>query len=161
MTMMPRVWWIAAVARAEEAAAGRALAVPAAARTRIARPRATLVRVERFISLLPFTVGPRQNELTSEGARGQAPVEHLARLLGAAHRQPGRVEQADLDEHARLVPVDVLVRDLVAVDLDDGHESELDGLARRLHAGEQPVDRGRVREPDHELVDELVGSDGP
>src|SRR4051794_19455601 len=90
----------------------------------------------------------------SECPRRQARVEYLARLLDAADREACGIEQPDLDEHARLVPVDVLVRDLVAVDADHGAKRELDPLPRRWDAGEQPVDLGGVRECDHELVDE-------
>ena len=49
----------------------------------------------------------------------QLGIEHLAGALGAAHRQTGRIEQADLHQHARLVPVDVLVRNFPALEADD------------------------------------------
>jgi hypothetical protein len=41
------------------------------------------------------------------------------------------IDEADLDEHRRLVPVQMLVRDLVAFELDDGDKRELHALAGR------------------------------
>jgi hypothetical protein len=45
-------------------------------------------------------------------------IQHLRRDFAAANGKRS-IEQAGLDEHRRLVPVDVLVRDLVAFELRD------------------------------------------
>ena len=45
-----------------------------------------------------------------------------------------------------LVPVDVLVHGLADLHADDDHERHRDGLADGLHAGQHPVDLGRVGE---------------
>ena len=48
-------------------------------------------------------------------------TQHLGRDLAAAHRQHS-IQEVELDEQRRLVPVEVLVRDLVAFELDDRDE---------------------------------------
>ena len=51
-------------------------------------------------------------------------VEHVLGLLGAGDRELGRIEQPDLHEERRLIPVDVLVRDLAVLEPDDDAERE-------------------------------------
>jgi hypothetical protein len=58
----------------------------------------------------------------------------LRRNLAAAYRKHP-VEEADLDEHRSLVPVKVLVRQLVALELHDDHERHLHALSGRLDPG--------------------------
>src|SRR5215468_10102752 len=60
------------------------------------------------------------NELVHRLSR----VQHLRRDLTAADGQ-GSIEQADLNEQRRLIPVQVLVHDLVAVEPDDRDERNL------------------------------------
>ncbi|MFD2031330.1 DMT family transporter [Ancylobacter dichloromethanicus] len=55
--------------------------------------------------------------LIREHAGRQLRVEHPAGDLGAAHRKPGGIEQPELHQHARLVPIDVLVRNLVVLEI--------------------------------------------
>ena len=49
-------------------------------------------------------------------------LEHLACRLHADDRQAGRIEQAELHEHGRLVPVDVLVRELAVAEMNDDNQ---------------------------------------
>ena len=55
-------------------------------------------------------------------------------------RQPGGIEHADLHQHRRLVPIDVLVVQLVAAEVDDGDQRNLDVLAGRRDTRQHPVD---------------------
>src|SRR5215813_14786567 len=87
-------------------------------------------------------------------------AKHLRGDFAAANRQ-GSIEHIELDEDGRLVPVQVLVHDLVAVEPDDGDERNFDVLASRGNAGQQPVHAGRVSESNDHLVDDLVTTDGP
>jgi hypothetical protein len=64
----------------------------------------------------------------------------LRRDFAPANRQRA-IDEADLDEHGRLVEVDVLVRDLVAFELYDGHHWDLQAFASRQDAGQQQVHR--------------------
>src|SRR5687767_4738100 len=70
---------------------------------------------------------PARHELV----RRQRIVHHFACAFRACHRQALRFEQADLHEHRRLVPVDVLVRDLVALEAHDGDQRDFDALSGR------------------------------
>ena len=77
-----------------------------------------------------------------------------------ADRQPGGIEQPDLYQHAGLIPVDVLVRNLPILEADDDRDRHFHALARRGHAGQQPVDRRRVGEADNDFVHDLIGAHG-
>ena len=61
-------------------------------------------------------------------------VEQLLRLVGAADRIELRIQQPDLHQHRSLIPVDVLVVELVAAEIDDRDERDLDVFARGLLA---------------------------
>src|SRR5262249_18458431 len=96
------------------------------------------------------------NELVHRLSR----TKHLRGDFAAANRQRS-IEQIELDEDRRLVPIQVLVHDLVAVEPDEGDERTFDVLAGRGNAGQQPVHAGRVSESNDQLVDDLVMTDGP
>ena len=59
------------------------------------------------------------------------------------------------DEERRLVPVDVLVRDLAVLEAHDDAEREPHRAARRRDSREQLVHLDVVREREDELVDDL------
>ncbi len=87
------------------------------------------------------------------------PDEHLG-LVAPEHRQARVVEQPDLREERRVVPVDVLVRDEALLEPDDRDVWEHDATSGRSHAGQPPVHRQRVGEGHDELVDHAVVADG-
>src|SRR5215468_10334406 len=58
---------------------------------------------------------------TDELVHRLSEVQQLRRDFAAANRQRS-IEQAELDKYRSLVPVQVLVRDLVALELDDRDE---------------------------------------
>ena len=72
-------------------------------------------------------------------------VQDLRRGLAAADGKCS-IEEADLDEHRSLVPVQMLVRDLVALELHDDDEGQLHASSGRRDAGQEPVQADRVRE---------------
>ena len=72
-----------------------------------------------------------------------------------------RVEQADLREQRRLIPVDVLVGELVALELRHDAERQPHVPARRSDARQQLIHRDVVREREDELVDHLLVADRP
>src|SRR5215472_17312498 len=91
--------------------------------------------------------------------RGTGFVEELPRGIDAGDRQTRRVEQSDLHEHARLIPVDMLVIELVAAEIDDRDGGHFDILAGRRHTRKHPVDLDIMRKTDQHLVDKTVRAD--
>ena len=71
-----------------------------------------------------------------------------------------RIEQSDLHQHRGLIPVDMLVIELVAAEIDDRHQRHLDEFARRLHPRQHPVDLAVMREAEEHFVDDPIGADG-
>ena len=65
-----------------------------------------------------------------------------------------RIEEAKLDKNTRLVPQDVLVGDLVALDANDNDKHCFDPLSGRLNSREHVVHLDGVSERDDELIDE-------
>src|SRR5262245_41693317 len=60
---------------------------------------------------------------------------YLARRLDAGDRQPRRIQFSNLGEHARLVPVDSFVGELVALELDRCDRWHFAILAGRFDTG--------------------------
>src|SRR5262245_21486326 len=58
----------------------------------------------------PSAAGARERPARDHFVGRLSRVEQAAGLLGARHGQRRRIEQSDLDEKRRLIPVDVLVR---------------------------------------------------
>ena len=71
------------------------------------------------------------------------------------------IKQPDLDEHRSLVPVDVLVSHLVALELHDGDHRDRHALAGRRDAGQKPVEADGVRESQDQFIDDPALPDGP
>ena len=84
----------------------------------------------------------------------------LRALSAPVTGQAGRIEQSVLHEHAGLVPVNVLVRNLVAFEADDHRNGHFDGFAGWRHARQQPVNDRRMGETDEELIYDLILADG-
>src|ERR1700722_14953759 len=92
--------------------------------------------------------------------RRQLGIKHLAGDLGAAHRQAGRIEQPDLHQHTRLVPIDVLVRNLSVLESNDDRDGHLHRFPRRRNTWQQPINGRCVSETDHHFVHHLIMPDG-
>src|SRR4029077_8692731 len=92
--------------------------------------------------------------------RGQLGIEHLAGTLGSAHRQASGIEQSNLYQHARLIPVDMLMRDLSILHPGNDDDGHLYALPRGRDARQHPVNRRAVREADHKFVYYLIASNG-
>ena len=86
-------------------------------------------------------------------------VEHVLGLLGGGDRKPCRVEQPDLHEERRLIPVDVLVGELAVVELRHDAERQPHVPARRSDPREELIHLDVVREREDELVDDLLVAD--
>src|SRR5215472_10613849 len=71
------------------------------------------------------------------------------------------IEDTDLNEQRCLIPIQMLMRDLVAFELDDGDERNFHPLSRRRDAGKKPVHADRVREAKNQLIDNLALPDRP
>jgi hypothetical protein len=67
-------------------------------------------------------------------------VQHLGRDFATADGKVS-IEKLKLDEQQSLVPVQLLVRDLVAFELDDGDERHFHALSGWRDAGQKPVMR--------------------
>src|ERR1700678_3415527 len=76
--------------------------------------------------------------------------------LGPRYRQSARVEQAELNQHRSLVPVNMLVYQLVALELDDGHRGDFHGPTGRRNSRQHPIDHRGMREVDDEFVHDRV-----
>jgi hypothetical protein len=70
-------------------------------------------------------------------------VQHVRRDFAGANRKRS-IEEADLDENRSLVPVQVLVRDLVAFEAHDGDERDLHAISGWRDARQKPVHADRV-----------------
>ena len=66
----------------------------------------------------------------------------------------------ELNEHTRLVPVDVLVRELAVTKADDHDERNLDPLSRWSDPREHPVHSNGVSELEDHLIDQPIVADG-
>ena len=66
--------------------------------------------------------------------------------------QAGRIQQPQLGQQTRLVPVDVLVGHLPVSYAHDHHQCHLDPPARGGHSGQQVADRLGVGEADHQFI---------
>ena len=81
--------------------------------------------------------------------------EHFAGGLGAANRQLGIGEQAELFEDRSLVSI-VSMNELAIAELHDGHERYFDMPIRGCKAGQHPGHLLRVGETEDHLVNHLV-----
>src|SRR6266436_4250433 len=71
--------------------------------------------------------------------RGQTGIQNLPGGLRARHGQGGWVEKTELNEHGRLIPVDVLVGELPVAELNDDDKGDFHPLAGWRHAREHPL----------------------
>src|SRR5262249_54598058 len=94
-----------------------------------------------------------------QAVRGQARINHFLCALGSGYRESRRVNQTELREHRRLIPVDVLVREFVAAKIHDHDEWNSDALARRRDAWQHPVHFDRVGEFKDHLVHHAIRAD--
>lgn len=99
--------------------------------------------------------------LASDCARRQLRVEHFAGAFSSAYGKSCRVECADLDQDACLVPIDMFVRDLAVFHACNDDHGHFDVLSGRGNAGKHPVDWLCVRKADDEFVDDLIGAHRP
>src|ERR1700740_1899666 len=83
------------------------------------------------------------------------------RRFRASDGEALRIQQADLNENRCLIPVDVFVYQLVATELHDCYQRNLDLTAGWRDAGQHPVDLGRMREREQYFIDQAVLADGP
>ena len=88
-------------------------------------------------------------------------VEHVVGLLGAGDGELGRVEQPDLHQERRLIPIDVLVERSFALELRHDAERQSHVPARRSDARRQLIHLDVMCEREDELVDDLVVANGP
>src|SRR5215813_1387208 len=95
-----------------------------------------------------------------ELVHGLGRIHHLSGDFAAPDGQRA-IEEAELDEHRSLVPVEMLAHDLVAFEPDDGHDRDVYALSGRSNSRQEPVHAGRVSEANDQLIDELILSDGP
>ena len=77
--------------------------------------------------------------VVNQRVRWQARIEDLAGAFYARDGQGASIEQAELSQHGRLVPVDVLVDQLALPESNNGDERNLNTFSRRSKAGQHPV----------------------
>jgi hypothetical protein len=70
------------------------------------------------------------------------------------------IEQSQLHKHAGLIPVDVLMHKLVALELHDRDRRNLHGAPGGFDPGQHPVHHRGVGETHDELVDNGTLADG-
>src|ERR1700746_2604993 len=113
--------------------------------------------------LLIRSHGPTQL-LTSLGASDERVgrerwVKRLPGSIGAADRQPRRIDQPELRQHRGLVPIDVLVSELAVAEMNDDNQRDLDSLSGGCYPGQHPVHLDRMGEAHDHFVDKLFGPD--
>src|SRR5690349_9550266 len=100
----------------------------------------------------PFARGPVLHQLVA----WQGLIDHLLRRLDSGDRQPRGIENANLYQHRRLIPVDMLVVQLIATETDHGEHGNLEVLAGRRQPRKHIVDLAIVRCTEDEFVDDAV-----
>jgi len=86
-------------------------------------------------------------------------LQQLRRTANAGPRQR-MIQDPQLREHCRLIPIEPLVGDFAGLEVDDAHEAELDFSTRGQQAGQHPIHLQCVREADHELFDDPIAAEG-
>ena len=76
------------------------------------------------------------------------------RRRDASDWQVAPLQQADLNQHRRLVPVDVLVRKQVAFEMSDHDHRKLDAPMGRRDAGLEIIHAAGMRKSRHQLIDD-------
>src|SRR5262245_37612054 len=87
--------------------------------------------------------------------RGHRKLAELRRTSNSRRRQ-WTIQQAQLREHRRLIPVNMLVSDLARLKLNDADEDELSLTTGGRHARKHPAHVQRVREANDELFDNPI-----
>ena len=96
-----------------------------------------------------------------QGVQRNAAIDERTRALHSDDRQQCRREHAKLDEDRGLIPVQVLVRHFVAIELDDDQKRYLDPPAGGWNARKHPVHPDVVSETEDNLFDDPPLADGP
>ncbi len=79
--------------------------------------------------------------------------------FNTANRQVSGIEQAELNEHRRLIPIDMLVRELAVAEVDDHDRRDFDMFVGGRNAGEHPIHRDGMSELEDELIDDAILAD--
>src|SRR5262247_390771 len=90
---------------------------------------------------------------------GSRKLQELRRAFHAGRRD-GVMQDAQLREHRGLIPIEALTGYLAGLELNDAREGDFDFPAGRRHAWKHPVHGERVREADHELLDDPIVAEG-
>src|SRR5215813_6519443 len=90
---------------------------------------------------------------------GSRKLQELRRTLHAGRRD-GVMQDAQLREHRGLIPIEALTGYLAGSKLNDARQGDFDFPARRRHIRKHPVHIERVREADHEFLDDSIVAEG-
>src|SRR5262245_7314003 len=91
----------------------------------------------------------------------QGRVESFPRAFDAGDWKLAGIQQAELDQHGSLVPIDMFVGQLAFSETNDGRERDLNPLSRRRDPRQHPVHADGVRELEDHFIDQLIRADGP
>src|SRR5215471_16112184 len=103
---------------------------------------------EETVLTLPYRVAPGVG------------IRYLVRRLRSKNRQARIAEQANLFEYGSLIPIDMLVCELVATEMDNSNERHLNPPIGRSNAGQHPRHLLAMSEPKNHFIDDLIFSDG-
>ncbi len=105
-----------------------------------------------------FTAAPG---LGHQRVAGQGRIDDFTCGFGTGDGEAGWIEQTELNQHRRLIPIDVFVREFAIAELDDRNQRNIDRATGWRNAWQHPVDRGRVGEAEDHLIDNPIMSDRP
>jgi hypothetical protein len=71
-----------------------------------------------------FTFGPTSGH---EGVARQGRIDDFARCFGPRDGEPGWIEQAELNQHRSLIPIDVFVGEIPIAELNDRDQRNCGG----------------------------------
>jgi hypothetical protein len=66
------------------------------------------------------------------------------------------IQDPQLSEYRRLIPIEMLVGHFAVSKLDEAHESELDPSTGGCQARNHPTHADRMRKPNHEFFDDPI-----
>ena len=70
------------------------------------------------------------------------------------------IQDAQLREHRRLIPMDMLPGHFASLKLNDAHQDELNFSTRGCHTRKHPDHIERVRKANHELFNNPISAEG-
>src|SRR5713101_7488665 len=96
----------------------------------------------------------------NQSTRWQFRIESFVRAFNTGNGKILGVEQPELNQDRRLVPINVFVGQFAITESNNRDERDLDALSRWSNAGQHPVHADGMRELKNHFVHELIVANG-